>query len=220
MLPKEYFVEQFNLSEDKITYLPQYAEQIFADGVYQKEPDGKIHLVFAGNIGKAQSVETIIRAAAEVKDLPQLYWHIVGDGSALEECKSLACELHVENVIFHGRKPLEKMPSYYQKADAMLVTLMKDGVLSLTLPGKIQTYMSAGKPILAAADGEIANTISSANCGFCASAEDFIGLADCARKFCLLSEEKRQEYGKNSKRFYEENFERTIFFERIDELFK
>ena len=217
---KKYFLEQFGITEDKITYLPQYAESVFDCELCQKESNGQIDLLFAGNIGNAQSVETIVRAAADTKDIQDLYWHIVGDGIALEKCQALAHKLQVKNIIFHGRKPLEEMPIFYQKADAMLVTLMKDDVLSLTLPGKVQTYMSAGKMVLAAADGEISRLLSEVDCGLCVGAEDFEGLARIAREFYTLKEERRKEYGKNAKQFYETYFAKSIFFEKVDELLK
>lgn len=212
---KRYLNEQFSLPDDKITYMPQYAEDIFGVNDCLKEANGRIDLLFAGNIGQAQSVETIIRAANETKDLKNLYWHIVGDGSALEKCKTLSAELNIQNIIFYGRKPLKEMPSFYQKADAMLVTLMKDDVLSLTLPGKVQTYMAAGKPIIASADGEIATVIQDARCGFCVLAESYRQLAYKVREFCKLQEEKRIELGKNSRDFYEKNFDKAVFFGKV-----
>ena len=217
---KNYFVEQFDINEDKISYLPQYAEDLFENVDCERDTQEEINLLFAGNIGQAQSVETIIRAAAETTDLVNLHWHIVGDGSALDACKQLASEWNANNIVFHGRKALEEMPEFYKNADAMLVTLMDDDVLSLTLPGKVQTYMAAGKPILAAANGEIAFILDKANCGFCVNAEDYQGLADKARAFCALDVETRERYSQNAKQFYKDNFSKAIFFEKVDELIK
>ena len=218
---KKYFKEQFGIDEGKIAYVPQYAEKIFNADFCQKEANGQVDLLFAGNVGKAQSVETIVRAAAETKDIRDLYWHIVGDGIALEKCQALACELQVKNILFHGRKPLEEMPKFYQNADAMLVTLMKDELLSLTLPGKVQTYMAAGKPIIAAADGEVASVIKEAACGYCSNAEDAEGLAACVRNFFEKHPSKMERmFGKNAENFYAQNFDKIVFFERINELLK
>ena len=217
---KSYLVEQFSIFDDKIAYLPQYAEDLFDCNDCWKQPAAQVDLMFAGNIGQAQSVETIIRAAAETKDLKNLYWHIVGDGSSLEKCKKLSKELDIKNIIFYGRKPLEEMPAFYKKADAMLVTLMKNDVLSLTLPGKVQTYMAAGKPMIAAADGEISTIIQDSQCGFCVPAEDYSRLAQEVRQFYELQEEKKIELGKNARRFYEKNFQKEVFFENIEKLFR
>ena len=215
---KDYLVEQFGVSGEKITYIPQYAEALFDRQACKKEEGDTLDLLFAGNVGAAQSVETIIRAAAETQDIKNLRWHIVGDGSALSECENLAIELNVQNITFYGRKPLEDMPSFYQKADAMLVTLMNDAVLSLTLPGKVQTYMAAGKPIIAAAKGEVATVIEKAKCGLYCDAEDYKALVQSVRLFCGMKQEERGALSENAERFYKENFAREVFFEKIEKL--
>lgn len=218
---KKYFEEQFGIGEEKVSYVPQYAETLFDREHCLKTRDEHIDLLFAGNLGVAQSLETIIRAAAETKDIENLHWHIVGDGVELERCKTLATELSVSALTFHGRKPLEEMPAYYQKADAMLVTLMDDELLSLTLPGKVQSYMAAGKPIIAAANGEVASVIGEASCGFCSNAEDAEGLAACVRSFCeKYDSETDEEFGKNAENYYVENFSKAVFFEKINGLLR
>ncbi len=217
---KQYLIEQFEIAEEKVTYIPQYAESLFDAQACKKEKRETIDLLFAGNIGSAQSVETIIRAAAETQDIAILRWHIVGEGSSLNACQSLAAELNVKNVTFYGRKPLEDMPSFYRQADAMLLTLMKDDMLSLTLPGKVQTYMAAGKPIIAVANGEVSTVIQSAKCGFCVSAQDYNALAQCVRMFCDLQSLECIELGKNAERFYKDNFSKMVFFERMEDFLK
>ena len=217
---ENYFIEQFGIEKEKITYLPQYAESLFDTEFCQKDENGWIDLMFAGNVGVAQSVETIVRVAAKTQDLKKLRWHIVGDGSSMESCESLAKELDVQTITFHGRKVLEEMPRYYKMADAMLVTLMKDELLSLTLPGKVQTYMAAGKAILAAADGEIATVLTDASCGFCATAESEDELERVVRDFCALNIEERVKLGKKAVTFYQENFAKTIFFEKVETILK
>ena len=217
----KYFEEQFGIGEGKISYVPQYAETLFDREHCLKEHDESIDLLFAGNLGVAQSLDTIIRAAAETQDIENLHWHIVGDGVELEHCKALAEELSVSSLTIYGRKPLEEMPAYYQKADAMLVTLMDDALLSMTLPGKVQSYMAAGKPILAAANGEIEAVIKEAQCGFCSPAEDVDGLVASVRDFCAKYNDKVEEtFGRNAELFYAEHFSKTVFFERINELLK
>ncbi len=120
-----------------------------------------VDLMFAGNIGAAQSLTTVLQAAELLRETT-LRWHIVGDGSELGKLTPIVREKRLDNVIFHGRKPPEEMPAYYAQADAMLVTLTADKFISLTLPGKVQTYMAAGKPIIGAAIGEIPQVIEAA----------------------------------------------------------
>ena len=109
------------------------------------------NFVFAGNIGEAQSVETIIKAANEIND-EEIKIHIVGEGSSLEKCKEMAKSMSLKNVEFYGKKSIDEMKSFYELADAMLITLKRDEVINLTLPGKVQSYMAASKPIIGAID--------------------------------------------------------------------
>lgn len=205
---ENYFEKEFNIKG--VRYLPQYAEDIFAVEQCRKEADDSIDVMFAGNVGVAQSVETIIEAAKLTSDVPNLHWHIVGDGSELEKMKKIANGN--ENIIFHGRKTLEEMPKYYAMADAMLVTMKKNPILSLTLPGKVQTYMAAGKPMIGAIDGETARVIGEAQCGICTPAEDAEQLAESVRNFVFMGKEM---LGKNARKYYEEHFDKKVFMDRL-----
>ncbi len=205
-----YLENQFGIEEDKLSYLPQYAEDLFKPS--ERVEKDTVDLTFAGNIGVMQNVETIIRAAAELKDVDNLRFNIVGDGISLEDCKKLSDELGTENVIFHGRKPLEEMAYFYKNADAMLVTLADDPLISMTIPGKVQTYMAAGKPIIGAINGETPKVIKEAGCGFCSPSEDYMALAENIRKFLECDIDK---FGRNSAKYYEENFGKDKFIDTL-----
>ncbi len=207
----KYFEEEFDIYDT--TYLPQYAEETFIPEDCKKEPDEYIDLMFAGNIGSAQSVDTIIKAAALCKDISNLRWHILGDGKEFDNCKKLAKELDAP-VIFHGRKPIEEMPKYYAMADAMLVTMKNDPIISLTLPGKVQSYMAAGKPIIGAINGETQRVISESKCGLCCSAEDAQGLADCVREYV---ETENMYTSINSYQYCLQHFSKQLFIKRLEE---
>lgn len=212
---RNYLVEQHGVANSKIVYLPQYATQAFAympEGPKNKET---LDLMFAGNIGVAQSLQTVLQAVELLSDMDNLRVHIVGDGSELDRLKKMVQEKHLNKVIFYGRNPPEEMPRYYAMADAMLVTLTADPFISLTLPGKVQTYMAAGKPILGAANGETHQTIVAAHCGYCAPAEDAVALAEMIRKFASSSH--KEQMGKNAKDYYEKNFKRDCFMERLEQ---
>ena len=208
----KYFEKEFGISNTE--YLPQYAEALFDPETCKKKDNGYVDLMFAGNVGVAQSVDTIIRAAKLTEDIPNLRWHIVGEGSELNNCRVLAEKLSAKSVIFHGRHPIEEMPRFYAMADAMLVTMQKNPIVSLTLPGKVQTYMAAGKPIIGAIDGETALVIDEAKCGLCVPAEDHVALAKVARDFVNSNAD---HYAEKSSRYYENNFEKNRVIGQISE---
>lgn len=215
-----YLHQNLGIDPEKITYLPQYAEALFAPETCHKGKSKTIDLMFAGNIGVAQSVDTIIRAANETKDIPHLFWHIVGEGTELERVKALAQKLKTENVIFHGRQQVTAMPRFYAMADAMLVTMKADAITSMTIPGKVQSYMAAGKPILGAIDGETADVIRKADCGVCVPAGNHHALAQAARAICgapdWYGDLTRQ--GDNAARYYTQVFSEESFFRDLERL--
>ena len=211
-----YFENKHHISSDKLYYLPQYCEDLFnnIEPIIQLK---EFNYVFAGNIGNVQSVETIIKAASLIKKDNTIKIHIVGDGSDFSNCKKLANELKLNNVIFYGKRPLEEMPTFYSMASAMLVTLSNNDVISNTLPGKVQSYMCAGKPIIASANGETKTIIKEAKCGVCCSAEDYIELAKLMTAFKNLNQ---KELSINSRSYYNLHFNKELFFKTLEERLK
>ena len=213
----KYFEEEFGMNPEEIIYLPQYAEDLFSnmetDVDKEKTPNDEYNFVFAGNVGKAQSVETIIEAANLLKNKKNVKFHIVGDGSALEHCKEMAKKYELTSVIFHGRKPVEEMPKYYVMADAMLITMFDNEMISKTLPGKVQTYMAAGKPIIGAINGETRRIIEEAECGYCGKAEHPKELAYNVLKFIKCND--KMNLGILAKRYYDKQFTKSAFMKKM-----
>lgn len=209
----EYLQNEFGIEEDKTEYLPQYAEGIF-EPLPAKEETGIFDFMFAGNIGAVQSVETILKAAELLKDEPVCF-HIVGGGTDLERLEKVKEDKKLENVIFYGRRPVEEMPEFYAKANAMLITLAADPILSLTLPGKVQSYMAVGKPVIGAIDGETKTIIETAECGYCGEAENAEQLAENIKKF-IEKDTAREVMGRNAREFYEMNFQERLFMDALE----
>ncbi len=206
---KAHLSRKYGFNEDDITYVPQYAEDVFNKiGSCDNE---NVTLTFAGNIGSAQDVGIIIKTAEKLKE-ENITFNIVGDGSELENIRKLSEELKLKNVKFFGRRPVEEMPQIYSESDAMIVTLSDDEVLSMTLPGKVQSYMAAGKPIIGAINGETSQIIREAKCGFCATSENTEQFTECIRIF--LKSDKEQ-LGKNALKYYEENFKKDLFIDAL-----
>ena len=198
--------------ETPCQYLPQYAENLF-DGVPAREDRGApYHFVFAGNIGEAQCVQTIGKAAAARKEENAVF-DIVGDGVSLESCKQLAQGL--PNVVFHGRRALSEMEHFYTMADAMLITMQDNEVLALTLPGKVQSYMAAGRAVIGAIGGETASLVKEADCGVCVAPEDAPALAEVIRDV-LKTPEKLTAWGENARVWYQNYFRKETFLDALE----
>jgi glycosyltransferase involved in cell wall biosynthesis len=213
---EQYFKEVIGI-EKEVKYLPVYAESLFENIESQERQSDETNLVFAGNISEMQSIETIIFAANILKNESNILFHIVGDGSSKSKCEALSKELGLKNVIFHGKYPVTEMPRFYSMADAFLVTLKANKVISYTLPNKVQSYMAAGKPIIGAIDGETNLVIKEADCGLCVNAEDSEGLARVIKQF-VCDKDKHQYYGENAKKYYDNNFSKKIYIMKINAL--
>lgn len=195
-----------------IEYLPQYADTIFEESNFGNEYNGVIDLMFAGNIGKAQSVDTIIKAAALLKDDPKFKFHIVGGGSELDNVKKLAAELKTDNVVFYGQRPVEEMPRLYKIADAMLVTLEDKPYANMTIPGKVQSYMAVSKPVIGSINGSCANFIKNNDVGFTCPSGDSEALANLIKS---LDSKELQVIGERSKNVYFKKYSKSIFMNKL-----
>lgn len=221
----DYFANVLSVNTDNIKLMPQYAEDLYNLGgvdvsteVVATREEDKYNFVFAGNIGDIQGVETIIKAANELSCYKNITFHIVGDGSKAKECKEMADNFGLDNVIFYGRRPLNEMPAFYGIADAMLVTLKDNRTLSYTLPGKVQSYMAAGKPIIGAINGETKNVIEMSKSGLCCNAEDYLGLASLILEFC--NDNKKAEMAENAYNFYIEHYSKDKFMFNLESALK
>lgn len=213
---KKYLVNQFNIDENNIDYLPQYAEELFNKEKCKRKYDkNEFNFVFAGNIGKAQNIDVILRAAKELSGDSRIKFHIVGDGSFYKNVVDYKEKYNLNNLMVYGRKPLEDMPVYYKLADAMIVTLTGDSLISTTLPGKVQTYMAAGKVIVGSANGETNKVLQEAQCGFCCDAGDYKGFINIINKFTNQTEEERNILEENSYNYYRNNFIKSKFIDKL-----
>lgn len=202
------------------TFLPQFAEDSFFEDGETFIPEGyevdKFNLTFAGNVGTAQAVDSIVRAASLADPAERLLFHIVGDGSELAHCKELAAELSCHNVVFHGRHDITEMPSYYAASDAMIASFADMPVLALTLPRKVQSYMAAGRPVIATAPGETKRVIEEAGCGFVCDPEDPNQLINACRNLAETSEKERHAMGLRGREYCKEYYARAGFFSTLE----
>lgn len=209
-----YFENVLKIKDKAIGYLPQYAESMFDELPAPAEKKDTVDFMFAGNVGALQSVETIVEAAQLLKDQSHIHIHIVGGGIALDHCKAMAAGL--TNITFHGRHDISEMPAFYAMADAMLITMKDDPLLSATLPGKVQTYMAAGKPVVGAISGETARVVNEeAVCGMCCQPENAAQLAEILRQVAG-DEERRSRFSENARRYYQQYFRKEQFFEVLE----
>ena len=201
-----------------ISYFPNWQEPEYSEVTTTNEciPSG-FRVIFAGNVGTAQDFETILSVAEKLKGYRDIQWVILGDGRCLSWVKEQV-ELRNLSASFHlkGRYPSEMMPAFFAQADVMLVTLKRDPVFALTVPGKIQSYMACGRPIVAALDGEGGRLITESGSGLSVPSEDVDALADAIITMYRMPKVEREAMGKRGKEYCEENFGRDVLLDRLD----
>ncbi|WP_241761427.1 glycosyltransferase family 4 protein [Sulfurimonas gotlandica] len=200
-------------------YLPNWADDLdMSLESFEFCKDNKVHFTFAGNIGKVQNLENIIKAFSllpiEYQERTQL--NIIGDGSNLEELKQISSSKH--NIVFHGKKPREEMAMYYKASDFLIVSLVDKPIFSVTVPAKTQTYISAKKPILAIINGETADIIKENNLGYCAHPNDVNEIKNIFIKSINLGEEEKLAFTKNCEYLTENIFNKTKIIDSLEEL--
>ena len=208
----------------KIEFWPQYAEDFYRpiknSSVKEIPEDDKINIVFAGNIGLAQGLWILPEAAEKLKQNGvKVRFNIIGDGRYLKELVKHVKEKNVGSYFnFIEKKPAEKIPEYLAKADALLITLSKSEVFSMTIPAKTQSCMACGRPIILSADGEVQDIIIEAEAGLVSDAEDVNGFVDNIKKFSTLSQEEMDIMGKNALEYSRTHFNKKKLLDRIDKL--
>ncbi len=176
------------------------------------------NIMYAGTIGLAQGIDTILDAAGQLGDLPKIQFVLVGDGSDLDRARARAETEGLANVRFLGRFPNESMPDLYALANVLLVHLRDEPLFRITIPHKIYAYMASAKPILAALEGDGAETIRSANAGLVCAPGNPQALANAVREFYHLSFEKREAMGNNGRRVVCEYYNQEYLIGQIAEM--
>lgn len=218
-----YISGRLGVSGKPFVYLPQFAEDMFARGDPSpaRRGDGEFRVVFAGNVGANQALDCAVRAVAMLPRESPVRLHVYGEGSRLGECRSLAEELGAgDRVAFLGRRPLAEMPEVYRGADAMLLTLADPENGSLvplyTIPRKLQSYMAAGRPVVACASGVAGRLVGEAACGASCEAGDAEGLARALSGLASAGPEALAAMGRNARSYYEGRFSKERFFATLE----
>lgn len=217
-------IEAYGIPRDRIEYLPNWAEDVYqvvpVDGEFMRAenlPEG-FRVVFAGNVGVAQGLDVLLDAADRLRHIPEIRFVVIGGGSMSREIVEDARRRGLGNVTFKGLQPVEKMPKYFAAADALLVQLKGSPPFARTIPGKLQSYMACGRPILAALAGSGADVVAEAGAGVVCRPDDAAALSEAVLALWRMTKEDRERMGASARRYYEQYFARQIILSRLEEI--
>jgi len=206
----------------RIAYVPNWAEDFYLSGVNGSEvgymPGQPFTVLFAGNLGRGQGAETILQAMLLLKSHPLIRWRLVGEGALKPWLQAQVADLGLgSQVEFIPACPPEAMPPLFAKADALLVCLRKDPVYTMTVPGKLQSYMASGRPVLGCIDGEGAGIIRESGAGLVAPAEDAEALAAQVCSLMELGYATRAAMGTRGRAWFLEHYLRSVCIAQLEE---
>jgi glycosyltransferase involved in cell wall biosynthesis len=192
---------------DKIVYFPNWSDDIMqmssANASLPNLPEG-FKIMIAGNLGTAQSLDCVAQAMLLLKDEEDVNWVFVGDGSRKEWLETFIRDNGLQDkAVCVGRYPASYMLDFYNQANAMLVTLRAGFPhLEAVVPARLQSYMSAGRPVLAMIGCGGADIISEADCGYSVPAEDAVAFADLVRNKVLIYREEFENKGARGRAYF------------------
>lgn len=207
-------------NKKKVSYLPQYAEEFYVpvdrESAKKQCPeipeDDSFKICFTGNIGQAQGLEILPKAAGLLKN-ENIKFVIIGDGRDREKFETSIQDHAVEDkFLLIERQPAEKIPAFLGCCDAAFLSFMDNELFAKTIPAKLQSYMACGMPVIAAASGETKRIIEEAACGVCSEIGNVRMLAE---KIKCLRQMNLYQMSKNARSYFEIHFSKSKLFEKI-----
>ncbi len=178
-------------------------------------------ILFAGNMGKAQALDTVLDAALLLLQRgARVRWVMLGGGVEVPRLKQRAADMQLTNMVFLPPVPMTEVGAYLNAADALLVHLRKDPLFEITIPSKTQAYMAVGKPLLMGVDGDAADLVRQSGGGLVAESENPHALADAAEHMATLSSGDLIKMGRKAQAYYQQHLALAVGVARFGAIFK
>lgn len=213
-------ITQLGNFDNKIKYFPNWVENSLLSKSENPIPDFPkgFNILVGGNMGDAQDLPHVMEAIKLLKGTP-INIIFVGDGRKKDFVIEFAKNNGLDSQVHcFGRFPLEVMSSIFKRADILFMALKNSPIFSLTVPSRLQAYMSSGKPIVAMINGEGRDVIKEADCGWSVGAEDSKGLADLLLKLSKTDTKVLKEKGENGKRYSQAHYDFTKCIDNLENI--
>lgn len=217
---------QRGVPETKINVIYNWADEVALAAPKGQLPDSfpsdkQCRIVFAGNMGKAQALDAVLDAAALLQTRgSRVCFVMLGGGVEVNRLKLRMVEMKLQNVLFLPPVPMAEVGTYLHAADALLVHLRKDPLFEVTIPSKTQAYMTVGKPLLMAVDGDAANLVLQSGGGVMAESENAEALADAAEGLAALPSEQLLALGQRARHYYQDHLSLSVGVAGFGAIFK
>lgn len=200
-VPKEKLTRIFNWS----TYqAPSATASLLPSKTKLLGPACRFNIIYGGNLGQAQALSSVIHAVGAARQIePNVHLHLFGNGIERGALEELARSVATGGVTFHGNVDRLTMDRIFDLADALIMHLKDDPLYEITLPSKLQHYLSCGKPIIAGLRGEAARLLTRSGAARISEPEDVQALADAIVETARMPPSELRQMGQRGKDFYE-----------------
>lgn len=169
---------------------------------------GKFVALYAGALGAANDIPTLLQAAALLQDKSDFQLVLLGDGKERPNLEAEARRLGLSNIVFAGAIPKSAMPGAIACADVCLAILQDIPMFRTTYPNKVFDYMASGKPTVLAIDGVIRQLVEEAHGGVAVPPGNPAALAQCLSQ--LMEDPKGlQQMGLNAREYICQHMDRN-----------
>jgi len=179
---------------------------------------GKFNVMFAGTMGHAQDLGTVLDAADRLRDIDKVQFVMVGGGTLRDALKNEAQQRGLSNVRFLGTYPQNEIARIQSIADVLLVHLRDEALFRITIPHKTLGYMACGKPVLIGVAGDAADVVMGAGAGLSCRPSDPDSMAEAVRRFYRMPESERHAMGFRARNAAVQQFSRQELVGCIGEM--
>ena len=217
---------QRGVPESKLKVIYNWADEVALAAPQGQLPESfpsakQFRIVFAGNMGKAQALDAVLDAAALLQTRgSRVCFVMLGGGVEVNRLKQRMVDLKLHNVVFLPPVPMAEVGTLLHAADALLVHLRKDPLFEVTIPSKTQAYMTVGKPLLMAVDGDAADLVLQSNGGVVAESENAEALVDAAEGLAALPSEQLLAMGQRARGYYQDHLALSVGVAEFGAIFK
>ncbi len=206
------------VADEKLDLVYNWVDEEIFRPIAASLPTDTFDVMYAGNLGDVQGLDTAIRAIALLPDRPEICLRLVGGGVAAQSLVDQARDLGVEErVHFEGTRPLNQMAEVLAQAHVQLVCLRDLPMFKATMPSKTQAILACGRPAVVSAPGDVADLVERAGAGLAVPPEDPGALAEAIREMADLDPEELAELGRQGRRFYERELDSKVGVARLEQ---
>jgi len=212
--------------DSKVHVIPNWADELIYRPV-PRDPQlanthglaGRFNIVFAGNLGAAQGLETVLDAAELLANNLDIQFVLIGGGLERKKLETEASERGLANVRFIEQQPAASMPGFFALADVLLVHLKQDPLFEIMIPAKTQSYLACGRPILMAVAGDASTLINKIGAGLTCASEDPEELADAVHALFEMPLAERHQMAKAGREAFLRGYTRGMLVDQYEDLF-